>query len=65
MLVIMLICADCARYHRVNSWHSIGYPFATALFVVIMIRTMMLNLLQGRYWRGTFYPRKELMANKV
>lgn len=64
--VILLIFADCARFHHARIWHAVGYPLATALFVVILLRTMILNLIQGGiYWRGTFYPLKELKANKV
>ncbi len=66
IIVSMLMYADCARFHHSRAWYAVGYPLATALFVVIMIRTMILNLVQGGiYWRGTFYPLKELKANKV
>jgi hypothetical protein len=42
------------------------YPITTALFVFILLRTMLLNLFQGGiYWRGTFYSLKELKANTV
>jgi len=62
----LLMYADCARFHHAKVWHAVGYPLATAFFVIIMIRTMILNLIQGGiYWRGTFYPLKELKANKV
>ena len=64
--VIMLLVADCARHHHVKTWYAVGYPLGTALFVLILLRTMILNLAQGGiYWRGTFYPLKELKANKV
>lgn len=62
----LLIYADCARFHNSRVWHAVGYPLATALFVVIIIRTMILNIIQGGiYWRGTFYSLKELKGNKV
>lgn len=64
--VIMLLFADCARVNHVKIWYVAGYPLTTALFVVILLRTMLLNIVQGGiYWRGTFYPLKELKANKV
>jgi glycosyltransferase involved in cell wall biosynthesis len=64
--LIMLVFADCARFHHSRPWYALGYPVTTALFVFILLRTMLLNLVQGGiYWRGTFYPLKELKANKV
>ena len=66
VVVTLLLFADCARFHHARVWHAVGYPLAMALFVVILLRTMILNLIQGGiYWRGTFYPLKELKANKV
>jgi glycosyltransferase involved in cell wall biosynthesis len=64
--LIMLVFADCARFHQSKAWYVLGYPITTALFVFILLRTMLLNLVQGGiYWRGTFYSLKELKANKV
>jgi cellulose synthase/poly-beta-1,6-N-acetylglucosamine synthase-like glycosyltransferase len=64
--LIMLIFADCARFHRSKPWYAVGYPLTTALFVYILLRTMVLNLVQGGiYWRGTFYSLKELKSNRV
>jgi uncharacterized membrane protein (UPF0136 family) len=64
--LILLVVADGARFHHARPWCAIGYPLMSALFVFILLRTMLLNLLQGGIrWRGTFYPLKELKANKV
>lgn len=66
ILLSLILYADCARFHHSRVWYAIGYPVATTLFAVIMMRTMILNLVQGGiYWRGTFYSLKELKANKV
>ena len=66
ILLSLILYADCARFHHSRVWYAIGYPVATTLFAVIMVRTMILNLVQGGiYWRGTFYSLKELKANKV
>lgn len=66
ILLSLILYTDCARFHHSKTWYVIGYPLATTLFAVIMLRTMMLNLIQGGiYWRGTFYSLKELKANKV
>ena len=64
--LITLIFADSVRFHHSKPWYVVGYPLATALFVFILLRTMLLNLVQGGiYWRGTFYSLKELKANRV
>ena len=66
IVLSLILYADCARFHHSKTWYAIGYPFATTLFAMIMIRTMIVNLVQGGiYWRGTFYSLKELRANKV
>jgi glycosyltransferase involved in cell wall biosynthesis len=66
VLLIMLLVADSARFHRSPPWYAIGYPITSALFVYILLRTMLLNLFQGGiYWRGTFYSLKDLKANRV
>ena len=66
ILLSLILYADCARFHHSRVWYAIGYPVATTLFAVIMLRTMILNLVQGGiYWRGTFYSLRELKANKV
>jgi len=64
--LIVVSFVDSARFHHAKAWYVIGYPLTTALFVFILLRTMLLNLVQGGiYWRGTFYSLKELKANKV
>lgn len=64
--LLVLVFADCARFHRAKAWYVLGYPVTTALFIYILLRTMLLNLVQGGiYWRGTFYPLKDLKANRV
>jgi hypothetical protein len=64
--LIMLMVADSARFHHSRPWHAVGYPLMSALFVFILLRTMLLNLWQGGiYWRGTFYSLEELKANRV
>jgi hypothetical protein len=64
--LITLLIADAARFHGAKPWHAVGYPITAALFLYILMRTMILNLVQGGiYWRGTFYSLKELKGNKV
>lgn len=64
--LITLLFMDCARFHKARPWHAAGFPLTAALFVYILLRTMILNLVQdGISWRGTFYPLKELKKNRV
>ncbi len=64
--LILFTVADSSRFHLSPSWYAIGYPLTSALFIFIMLRTMILNLSQGGiYWRGTFYPLDELRKNRV
>jgi cellulose synthase/poly-beta-1,6-N-acetylglucosamine synthase-like glycosyltransferase len=66
VVVLLLGVADSVRFHRSRRWYALGYPLTSALFVYILLRTMLLNLLQGGiYWRGTFYSLKELKANRI
>jgi len=66
VLLLTLLFADCASFHGSRRWYALGFPFATLLFVWIILRTMTLNLLQGGIsWRGTFYPLAELKKNRV
>lgn len=64
--LICMVFADCTRFHHSKAWYVLGYPLTTALFIYILLRTMLLNLIQGGiYWRGTFYSLKELKTNKI
>jgi hypothetical protein len=64
--LIILAFTDSTRFHHSKAWYVLGYPVTTGLFAFILLRTMLLNLVQGGiYWRGTFYSLKELKANRV
>jgi hypothetical protein len=64
--LILLTVADSARFHGSRPWYALGYPLMSILFLYILLRTMLLNLLQGGIrWRGTFYSLKELKGNRV
>ena len=64
--ISVLAFADSTRFHHTKAWYVLGFPIATALWVFIMLRTMILNLAQGGiYWRNTFYSLEELKSNKV
>jgi glycosyltransferase involved in cell wall biosynthesis len=66
VMLILLVVADCARFHHSRPWYAVGYPLTSVLFVYILLRTMTLNLIQGGIrWRGTFYSLEELKRNKI
>lgn len=66
VLTIMLIFMDSVTFHHSKRWYAIAFPFTALLFVYILLRTALLNLLHGGItWRGTFYPLKELKNNRV
>ncbi|HZV83200.1 MAG TPA: hypothetical protein VFF53_13635, partial [Geobacteraceae bacterium] len=66
VLLLTLLFADCATFHGSRRWYAAGFPLATLLFVWIILRTMVLNLVQGGIrWRGTFYSLEELKRNRV
>ncbi|NVN90291.1 MAG: glycosyltransferase [Desulfuromonadales bacterium] len=66
IVLITLLYADSAGYHGARRWHAVGFPLTALLFACILLRTMLLNLIQGGiFWRGTFYPLKELRKNRV
>ena len=64
--LITLIFVDSVGFHRAKRWYAIAFPGTALLFIYILLRTAFLNLAHGGItWRGTFYPLKELRANKV
>ena len=66
VLLLTLLFVDCASFHGSKRWYAIGFPLCTLLFVWIILRTMVLNLVQGGInWRGTFYSLEELKRNLV
>ncbi|MBK5273564.1 MAG: glycosyltransferase [Desulfuromonadales bacterium] len=66
VILILLVVADSARFHGSRPWYAVGYPLMSILFIYILLRTMLLNLVQGGIrWRGTFYSLKELKGNRI
>jgi cellulose synthase/poly-beta-1,6-N-acetylglucosamine synthase-like glycosyltransferase len=64
--LITLIFVDTVSFHGSKRWYAIAFPCTALLFVYILLRTALLNLVHGGItWRGTFYALKELKANKV
>lgn len=64
--VSVVVLAIHARASNLPIRVALLLPVVVVLFVFILWRTMILNLWQGGIrWRGTFYPLRELKANKV
>jgi cellulose synthase/poly-beta-1,6-N-acetylglucosamine synthase-like glycosyltransferase len=61
-----LVFARFAQATGARASVALGYPIVVLLFVYILWRTMVLNLVQGGIqWRGTFYSLRELKANRI
>lgn len=66
ILSSLLLFALLARRSRTTLAVVPLYPVVVLLFVFILWRTMVLNLVQGGIrWRDTFYPLRDLKANRV
>ncbi len=64
--VITIVFIASAGFHGTRRWYAVGFPLTAALFIFILLRTMVLNLARGGItWRGTFYPLAQLKANKL
>lgn len=66
VLLAILVYSRLARVARMPAATALVYPVVCLLFVYILWRTMILNLVQGGLqWRGTFYSLRDLKANRV
>jgi GT2 family glycosyltransferase len=65
LLMIALLYQQASRfYNRINPAWVLTFPFALALVLYAMLRSMILTVRQGGVvWRGTFYPLRELRRN--
>ncbi len=65
-LLLFAACIDQTRYVGVSRWHAAGLPFATVLFIGILLRATYITLRDdGINWRGTHYSLASLKANQV
>lgn len=63
---LLVTIAVHARSFGLRPRLALLFPVVVVLFVFILWRTMVLNLIQGgMQWRGTFYSLRELKANRV
>ncbi len=66
LLMIAVIFWDSAKYLGFNRWYALGFPISTILLIYILWKAALKTLMQGGIeWRGTFYPLKDLKANKI
>ncbi len=62
----LVVFAALARSIKSRPVVALIYPVVVLLFVYILWRTMVVNLVSGGIqWRGTFYPLRELKANRI
>jgi hypothetical protein len=66
VIAAILVYHHLARQARMPAATALIYPVVCLLFVYILWRTMIKNLVHGGLqWRGTFYSLRELKANRV
>jgi len=62
----LVIFARLARSIDTRPAVALIYPVVVLLFVYILWRTMVVNLVSGGIqWRGTFYPLRDLKGNRI
>jgi glycosyltransferase involved in cell wall biosynthesis len=60
------IYVGMSRMSDIPAYYIVLHPVSTALFIYIMLRSMVLTLGRGGVvWRGTFYPLEELRRGMV
>ncbi|MEI6106576.1 MAG: glycosyltransferase [Opitutae bacterium] len=66
-IVVMLgVAADNHRFDGGRWWHGLFLPVGIAMMDFILVRSMVLTYWRrGIIWRGTHYPLRELMANRL
>lgn len=66
VLILLLMLGYGAHLCHDSPWLGLGLPLASALLLYIFWRSMIQTLwCQGIYWRETYYPLRQLKANKV
>ena len=54
-----------SRFSGLSAWNALVAPFAAAVFVFTLLRSMVITLRQGGViWRGTFYSLKDLKRHR-
>ena len=62
----MIAYAGAARAHHNRPWLALLYPVGAMAFVAIFAAAVTRTFARGGIeWRGTFYPLRELRANRV
>ncbi|MDB5811251.1 MAG: hypothetical protein JWN94_3373 [Betaproteobacteria bacterium] len=65
-LLMLAACVDQTRFVGVSPYHAAGLPFATLLFIGILLRATYVTLRDGGInWRGTHYSLAALKSNRI
>jgi hypothetical protein len=66
LLSMFLIYVGMSSRSAIPPYYIVLHPVSTALFLYILLRSMILTLSRGGVvWRGTFYPLEELRRGLV
>ena len=64
--VMLGLGCDQTRFTGGRWWHGLFLPLGAAVFGYAVLRSMVVTLRRGGIvWRGTFYPLRELRANRL
>ena len=64
--VMLGLGCDQTRFTGGRWWHGLFLPLGAAVFGYAVVRSMVVTLRRGGIvWRGTFYPLRELRANRL
>lgn len=65
-LLLLVQSADTARMQGFSPAYALLFPLGATIFVILLLRTTVLNLVQGGItWRGTFYRLEKLRQNRL
>jgi hypothetical protein len=64
--VMLGVALDNHRFDGGRWWHGLFLPVGIAVMDYVLVRSMVLTYWRGGIvWRGTYYPLRELKANRL
>lgn len=66
VILMLLFVSDANHLYGLPRSYALAHPFSSLLFVYILGKSTLLTLWSGGIrWRGTYYPLKQLKANRM